>query len=362
MSELLPVDAVLFGFLVFSGIIGNILVIYIVVQSSLNIPTRRLPAADLILVNLSLANLLTSCFRTVPIFVSDLGLAVSLSSGWCRLFMLLWVWWRSVGCWSTLGLSVFHCVTLRRRGFVTGELAQGRGQRRVVGALVLVWGINLACSLPALVYTTYDSSNASVELMVISCTMRPLLGCVWEFPSKAQGTAFATSSLVLNELLPLLLMVGANCATLAALHRHIHSVTGARVEGGGEAQVMAERRAARVIMVVVFLFVVCWVLQVTAVTYYNYFGGHHAPALLTLAQFSASVFVGFCPLVVALGHSKLRRSLMDMVRLGSWGRNWSCCQGNKQQVGQEGGGRARGKDRVVAVKTVKVREKQGGEW
>ncbi|XP_034441996.1 olfactory receptor class A-like protein 4 [Hippoglossus hippoglossus] len=317
MSEVLTVDAILFGLLVFSGILGNILVIHVVFQSASEGPARRLPSSDTILVHLSLANLLTSLFRTVPIFVSDLGLNVSLSPGWCRVFMLLWVWWRAVGCWVTLALSVFHCTTLRRQHVAFGPLANQRERRRVWFVLGLVWGANLVFSIPALVYTTHVHGNATVELMVISCTTRPLLGCIWEFPSQQQGSAFASTSLALNEVLPLVLMVFTNLATLQALAKHIRAVTSGG-EGGGnhgelDKHVSTERKAAHVIMSLVSLFVVCWALQVAAVTYYNHDGGHHAEGLLTVAHFSASLFVGFSPMVVALGHGKLRRRIRSMI-------------------------------------------------
>ncbi|XP_070706436.1 olfactory receptor class A-like protein 4 [Pempheris klunzingeri] len=326
MSEVLTVDAILFGLLVFSGILGNIWVIHVVFQSAIESPSRRLPPSDTILVHLSLANLLTSLFRTVPIFVSDLGLDVSLSPGWCRVFMLLWVWWRAVGCWVTLALSVFHCTTLRRQHVAFGPFAQQRERRRVWIVLGLVWGANLAFSIPALVYTTHVHGNATVELMVISCTTRPLLGCVWEFPSNQQGSAFASTSLAFNEVLPLVLMVCTNLATLHALAKHIRAVTSGGESGGTHGEldkhVSTERKAAHVIMSLVSLFVVCWALQVAAVTYYNHDGGHHAEGLLTVAHFSASLFVGFSPMVVALGHGKLRRRIMSMV-LG-WSKVIKC--------------------------------------
>lgn len=295
-------------------------------QSASASPTRRLPPSDTILVHLSLANLLTSLFRTVPIFVSDLGLNVSLSPGWCRVFMLLWVWWRAVGCWVTLALSVFHCTTLRRQHVTFGPLAHQRERRRVWIVLGLVWGANLAFSVPALVYSTHVHGNATVELMVISCTTRPLLGCIWEFPSTQQGSAFASTSLALNEVLPLVLMIFTNLATLHALAKHIRAVTTGGESGGShgdlDKHVTTERKAAHVIMSLVSLFVVCWALQVAAVTYYNHDGGHHAEGLLTVAHFSASLFVGFSPMVVALGHGKLRRRIMSMI-LG-WSKAFKC--------------------------------------
>lgn len=281
---------------------------------------HHLPPSDTILVNLCLANLLTSIFRTVPIFVSDLGLEVSLSPGWCRVFMLLWVWWRAVGCWVTLALSAFHCATLRRQHVTMGPHGQQKERRRVWAILGVVWGVNLLFSIPALVYTTHVSGNATVELMVISCTTRPLLGCVWEFPTYQQGYAFASASLALNEVMPLILMMGTNFATLHSLAKHIRAVTagGVTVSGDSDRHTSSERKAGHVIMSLVSLFVGCWVLQVAAVTYYNHNGGLHAEGLLTVAHFSASLFVGFSPLVVALGHGKLRRRISVMMQ--HWAR------------------------------------------
>lgn len=292
--------------------------IFQVFQCALDSPSHHLVPSDIILLNLSLANLLTSLFRTVPIFISDLGLNISLNTDWCRVFMLLWVWWRAVGCWATLTLSIFHYATLKRKRISTSMQAVRRDRRQVVAALGLVWGANLVFSLPAVVYTSHMQGNATLEVMVISCTTRPLLGCMWDFPSREQGSAFASASLALNEVLPLFLMVGTNLATLHALAKHIRAVASG-TEGTASAHVSSERKAGHVIMALVSLFVTCWVMQVAAVTYYNYDGGKHTEILLTVSQFSASLFVGFSPLVVALGHSKLRKKIVGMVK--TWSLN-----------------------------------------
>ncbi|XP_036386621.1 olfactory receptor class A-like protein 4 [Megalops cyprinoides] len=359
MSEVLTVDAILFGLLVFSGILGNVLVIHVVFQTAQESASRHLPPSDAILVNLCLANLLTSLFRTVPIFVSDLGLQVTLAPGWCRLFMLLWVWWRAVGCWVTLALSAFHCITLKRQRVAIGPLAQQRERQRVWVMLGLVWGANLAFSLPALVYTTHVHGNATVELMVISCTTRPLLGCVWEFPTEEQGAAFASASLALNEVAPLVLMVGTNLVTLHALAKHIRSVTSSS-EGGGahtelDRHVASERKAGHVIMSLVTLFVVCWALQVAAVTYYNHDRGEHAEALLTVAHFSASLFVGFSPLVVALGHGKLRRKIHAMILRGIGTKKHQGASSEKKVSGTENKSQLGGKTDVIKKETAAVK-------
>uniref|UniRef100_A0A8C7GNN3 Uncharacterized protein n=1 Tax=Oncorhynchus kisutch TaxID=8019 RepID=A0A8C7GNN3_ONCKI len=148
-----------------------------------------------------------------------------------------------------------------------GSLAQQRERKRVWVGPELVYGVNLAFSLLVLVNTTQVHSNTMVELMVIIYTTRPLLGCVWDFPSEEHGSAFASSSLALNKVAPLVLMVGTNLPTLA---KH---------DGQGRG-----RDAGR-----------------------NHNGGHHAEGLLTVSHFSTSLFVGFSPMVVALGNDKLRR-------------------------------------------------------
>lgn len=242
--------------------------------------------------------------------------------------MLLWVWLRAVGCWVTLALSVFHCATLRRHRTSFGPYAQQRERQRVWIILGLVWGANLVFSVPALIYSTHVHSNTTVELMVISCTTRPLLGCVWEFPTNQQGSAFASTSLALNEVLPLVVMVCTNLVSLHALAKHIRVVTSSGHSEGTHGEldkhVSSERKAAHVIMSLVLLFVVCWVLQVAAVTYYNHDGGHHAEGLLAVAHFSASLFVGFSPMVVALGHGKLRRRIRSMI-IGYFICHSECC-------------------------------------
>lgn len=107
-------------------------------------------------------------------------------------------------------------------------------------------------------------------------------------------------------------MVSTNLATLRALAKHIRMVS-AGVDSGA-ARVQTERKAGHVIMTLVALFVVCWVMQVAAVTYYNFDRGVHTEGLLTISQFSASVFVGFSPMVVTLGHGKLRKRIVVMVQ------------------------------------------------
>ena len=84
--------------------------------------------------------------------------------------------------------------------------------------------------------------------MLVSSTTRPLLGCVWNFPSSYSGLAYATTSMVIHESLPIVLMSFTNLGSLFTLYAHRRSVM--LMQKNPEAPVIkrvpAERRAAKV--------------------------------------------------------------------------------------------------------------------
>ena len=59
--------------------------------------------------------------------------------------------------------------------------------------------------------------------MLVSSTTRPLLGCVWNFPSSYSGLAYATTSMVIHESLPIILMSITNLGSLLTLYTHRRS-------------------------------------------------------------------------------------------------------------------------------------------
>lgn len=56
--------------------------------------------------------------------------------------------------------------------------------------------------------------------MLVSSTTRPLLGCVWNFPGSYSGLAYATTSMVIHETLPIVLMAFTNLGSLYTLYSH----------------------------------------------------------------------------------------------------------------------------------------------
>jgi len=82
-------------------------------------------------------------------------------------------------------------------------------------------------------------------LMLVSSATRPLLGCVWNFPSSYSGLAYATTSMVIHEAIPIILMAFTNLGSLYTLYTHSRVRSSAQ-DAPVMKRVPAERRAAKV--------------------------------------------------------------------------------------------------------------------
>lgn len=85
----------------------------------------------------------------------------------------------------------------------------------------------------------------SQSLMLTSSTTRPLLGCVWKFPSNYSGLSYATASMAIHEVLPIILMVVTNVTSLYTLYTH-GKMRSSMQDAAVVKRVPAERRAAKV--------------------------------------------------------------------------------------------------------------------
>lgn len=81
--------------------------------------------------------------------------------------------------------------------------------------------------------------------MLVSSTTRPLLGCVWNFPSALSGLAYATTSMIIHETIPIILMALTNLGSLYTLYMH-GRVRSSEQNAPVIKRVPAERRAAKV--------------------------------------------------------------------------------------------------------------------
>lgn len=85
----------------------------------------------------------------------------------------------------------------------------------------------------------------SQTLMLVSSTTRPLLGCVWNFPSNYSGLAYATTSMMVHEIFPIILMAVTNMMSLYILNTYGRSRSSVQ-DAPVLKRVPAEKRAAKV--------------------------------------------------------------------------------------------------------------------
>ncbi|XP_068170845.1 olfactory receptor class A-like protein 4 [Antennarius striatus] len=300
-----PVQIAFYIILVLLGIMGNATVVGVIGQSVIKDGGGG-RNSDIIIINMAFSNLLVSLMRNILLFISDMGLQLYSSKEWCQFLMGIWVWLRSVSVWSTLFLSAFHLQTLRRVTPVTGSSHGARGvPRNLLMSLGLVWFLNFIYSIPAHIFSTSGNENSTETLMLVSSTTRPLLGCVWNFPSSFIGLAYATTSMVIHETLPIILMALTNLGSLYTLYTH--SRMQSSVQGtSAKKRVPAERRAAKVILALIMLFIASWGTSIISVNYFNYNRGSSAEFLLVIARFANIIFIAMSPAVLAIGHRRLR--------------------------------------------------------
>ncbi|XP_054472484.1 olfactory receptor class A-like protein 4 [Anoplopoma fimbria] len=307
-----PVQTAFYIILVLLGVLGNSAVVGVIGKGVLTDHAGG-RNSDIIIINMALSNLLVSLMRNIPLVISDIGLELYSSKEWCQVLMGVWVWLRSVNVWSTLFLSAFHLQTLRRVAPNSGSRNGPRVlPKTLLLSLALIWLLNFVYSIPAHIFSTNGDVNSTETLMLVSSTTRPLLGCVWNFPSSYSGLAYATTSMVIHETIPIILMAFTNLGSLYTLYTHSRVRRSAK-DAPVIKRVPAERRAAKVILTLIMLFIASWGTSIISVNYFNYNRGSSAEFLLVIARFANIIFIAMSPAVLAIGHRGLRSFLKSIL-------------------------------------------------
>ncbi|KAF3689860.1 hypothetical protein EXN66_Car005532 [Channa argus] len=300
----------IYTILLILAILGNATLIGVIGKSVI-VDRGGARNSDIIIINMALSNLLVSLMRNTVFVVSELGYELQSTEMLCQFLMGVWVWLRSVSVWSTFFLSAFHLMTLRRVFPTFGNSSQGASKKLLL-SLCLIWLLNFICSIPAHVYSTKGGVNATESLMLVSSTTRPVLKCVWKFPSVFSGLAFATTSIVIHEMIPILLMALASVSSLYTLYNHARmrpTMQNAPVIK----RIPAERRAAKVILALVTLFIISWGTSIVSVSYFNYNHSSSTEFLLIITRFSNIIFHALSPAALAFGHRRLRSFIKTML-------------------------------------------------
>ncbi|XP_055073356.2 olfactory receptor class A-like protein 4 [Misgurnus anguillicaudatus] len=314
-----PLYTAIYILLVLLGNLGNATVIGVVGESILRDP-GIVRTSDVILVNMAFSNLMVSLVRNTVVMVSDLGLEVFLNRDWCHFMMGIWVWLRSANVWSIFFLSAFHFQTLRRVAPPVVKLHGPRGpQTNLILGFCFIWSLNFIYALPAFIFSKNGGENSTETIMLVSSTTRPLMGCIWDFPSPYSGLAFATSSMVIHETIPIVLMNFTNLGSLLTLFAHGRMRnTNKSQDAPTVSRIPAERRAAKVILALNILFISSWGTNVISVNYFNYNRGSSTEFLLIVARFGNMSFIALSPIILAVGHKRLRAFIKSLLSRILW--------------------------------------------
>ncbi|XP_056614609.1 olfactory receptor class A-like protein 4 [Triplophysa dalaica] len=309
-----PLYITVYILLVLLGNVGNAIVIGVVGESILRDP-GVVRSSDMILVNMALSNLMVSLVRNTVVMVSDLVIEIFLNRDLCHFMMGLWVWLRSANVWSTFFLSAFHFQTLRR---VAPPVVKLHGPRGPPSSLILgfifIWSLNFIYAIPAFIFSKNGGQNSTETLMLVSSTTRPLMGCIWDFPTAYSGLAFATSSMVMHEGIPIFLMNFTNLGSLLTLFAHGRARNSDKTQDAPViSRIPAERRAAKVILALNILFIASWGTNIISVNYFNYNRGSSTEFLLIVARFANMSFIALSPIVLAVGHRRLRAFIKSLL-------------------------------------------------
>ncbi|XP_073669638.1 olfactory receptor class A-like protein 4 [Paramisgurnus dabryanus] len=331
-----PLYTAIYILLVLLGNLGNATVIGVVGESILR-DTGIVRTSDVILVNMAFSNLMVSLVRNTVVMVSDLGVEVFLNRDLCHFMMGVWVWLRSANVWSIFFLSAFHFQTLRRVAPPVVKLHGPRGPpTNLILGFCFIWSLNFIYAIPAFIFSKNGGENSTEvclqfvylcvsivctlqTIMLVSSTTRPLMGCIWDFPSPYSGLAFATSSMVIHETIPIILMNFTNLGSLLTLFAH------GRMRNTNKSQdvptvsrIPVERRAAKVILTLNILFISSWGTNVISVNYFNYNRGSSTEFLLIVARFANMSFIALSPIILTVGHKRLRAFIKSLLSRILW--------------------------------------------
>uniref|UniRef100_A0AAZ3R6V3 G-protein coupled receptors family 1 profile domain-containing protein n=1 Tax=Oncorhynchus tshawytscha TaxID=74940 RepID=A0AAZ3R6V3_ONCTS len=114
---------------------------------------------------------------------------------------------------------------------------------------------------------------------------------------------------------PIMLMAINNLASLYTLYAHSRTryPTHMTMDAPALKRVPSKRRAAKVIPALIMLFNGSWGASLIAINYFNYNQGLSAEILLVTARFAYTIFNAISPIVLAVGHRRLRAVIKSIL-------------------------------------------------
>lgn len=260
---------------------------------------RRLLPSDVIVLHLAFVNLLVVAARCLPETLASFRLSGIFGDVGCKAVIFVYRTSRSLSIWLTFVLSAYQCLSIAPPGSRWAHLRVLLAQYLGLVFLIL-WVLNTCMSSAGILFSFGTKNVTNLTNFDINVQF-----CYVNFPSKLSIQANGASQ-VGRDVVPMALMTLDSLIILVFLYKHSQQAKDLRGSRGGG----AERRAAKVVVALVTLYVVLygvdnglWVYTLTSRE------AMESSLISDLRVFFASLYAALSPAVVIASNRKVNGRL-----------------------------------------------------
>nr|XP_040060812.1 olfactory receptor class A-like protein 1 [Gasterosteus aculeatus aculeatus]ABL01518.1 V1R pheromone receptor-like protein [Gasterosteus aculeatus] len=260
---------------------------------------RRLLPSDAIVLHLAFVNLLVVAARCLPETLASFRLSGIFGDVGCKAVIFVYRTSRSLSIWLTFVLSAYQCLSIAPPGSRWAHLRVLLAQYLGLVFLIL-WLLNTCMSSAGILFSFGTKNVTNLTNFDINVQF-----CYVNFPSKLSIQANGASQ-VGRDVVPMALMTLDSLIILVFLYKHSQQAKDLRGSRGGG----AERRAAKVVVALVTLYVVLygvdnglWVYTLTSRK------AMESSLISDLRVFFASLYAALSPAVVIASNRKVNSRL-----------------------------------------------------
>ncbi|XP_004597254.2 vomeronasal type-1 receptor 4-like [Ochotona princeps] len=286
------------------GVMANSLLFLIYAYTFLIQPHLR-KLIDSIFMHLTMANILTIMFQSIPHIMSSFRVKDFLDNIGCQTFLYLYRVTRGLSICTTSLLSVFQAITVSpshsKWAWLKSQLSKW-----ILPSLLSFWVINMLI-YTSIIVTVRARSNYTIvgtKFVHAYCQTKTFHDRI---------TGLFESVIVIHDVLFMLLMIGSSLYMVFILYRHrrrarhIHSLT-------HSSESSAENKATRTILSTVLCFVLFYVAN-NFVTFYALYSHEKNARLVGITGLLSSCYPAFCPFLLMKNNkiiSKMTSSIAMM--------------------------------------------------
>ncbi|MEQ2306351.1 hypothetical protein AMECASPLE_007353 [Ameca splendens] len=306
LTSRMPSDKSFRGMLFLSltvvGIPGNITVI---VAFLLMIHKESwLLAADAIVLHLACANLLVVLVRCLLEMLASFYIANVFGDVGCKAVIFIYRTSRALSIWLTFLLSAYQCLSIAPPGSSWAS-ARALVAQHLPIVFLFLWVFHTGMSAGAILFSVSSRNDTSLTRSAINVEF-----CYVNFPSDILKEVYGAVQ-VSRDVVPMALMILTSLIILVLLYKHSQHLKGLRGAGqAGSGSCGAEQRAAKVVVVLVTMYVVLYGVD-NGLWVYTLTVRHTMSSSLIsdLRVFFASLYAALSPLVIIVSNRKVNSRL-----------------------------------------------------